>query len=171
MIRVPHPRACFVFSAVRNVGTICYLPAIQRGSVAEQYGDRWSNGSGMNEELQKQYLFTDSTSQSNPNRWSVYFLHARIHLQGERFGVGLEAFPPGPPRVAVCFFGLARSLKWTLPSVQKRLLDVLEEGGMKVDMFAHTYDVLEVRAAVTGAAWFRMFRCLQRVLRRASSRG
>ncbi|CAN0061991.1 unnamed protein product [Pylaiella littoralis] len=85
-------------------------------------------------------------------------------IQGERFGVGLEAFPPGPPRVAVCFFGLARSLKWTLPSVQKRLLDVLEEGGMKVDMFAHTYDVLEVRAAVTGAAWFRMFRCLQRVL-------
>ncbi|CAM9396488.1 unnamed protein product [Ascophyllum nodosum] len=53
--------------------------------------------------------------------------------------------PPGtPPRVAVCFFGLTRSLRWTLPSVQDRLLDVLRRGGMSVDTFVHTYALEEV---------------------------
>lgn len=48
------------------------------------------------------------------------------------------------PRVAVCFFGLTRSLRWTLPSVQERLLGVLKEAGMRVDIFVHTYDLVEV---------------------------
>lgn len=48
------------------------------------------------------------------------------------------------PRVAVCFFGLTRSLRWTMPSVRKRLLDVLRDGGMLVDVFVHTYDLREV---------------------------
>ncbi|CAN0062335.1 unnamed protein product [Pylaiella littoralis] len=47
-------------------------------------------------------------------------------------------------RVAVCFFGLTRSLRWTLPSVQRRLLGVLEQAGMRVDVFVHTYDLAEV---------------------------
>ena len=56
--------------------------------------------------------------------------------------------PPGtPPRVAVCFFGLTRSLRWTLPSVQDRLLDVLRRGGMSVDTFVHTYALEEVRTS------------------------
>lgn len=49
-----------------------------------------------------------------------------------------------PPRVAVCFFGLARSLRWTLPSVEKHLLDVLRDSDMQVEIFVHTYDLLEV---------------------------
>lgn len=48
------------------------------------------------------------------------------------------------PRAAVCFFGLTRSLRWTLPSLQKRLLEVLRNGGMAVDVFVHTYSLLEV---------------------------
>ena len=52
--------------------------------------------------------------------------------------------PDARPRVAVCFFGLTRSLRWTLPSVQNRLLGVLEEGGMRVDVFVHTYSLVEV---------------------------
>jgi len=50
------------------------------------------------------------------------------------------------PRVAVCFFGLARSLRWTLPSVQKRLLDVLKGEGMEVETFVHPYVMREVRS-------------------------
>ena len=52
--------------------------------------------------------------------------------------------PPDSPRVAVCFFGLTRSLRWTLPSVQHRLLDVLHRDGMSVDTFVHTYALEEV---------------------------
>lgn len=47
-------------------------------------------------------------------------------------------------KVAVCFFGLTRSLRWTLPSIEKRLLGVLRDSGMKVEVFLHTYDLLEV---------------------------
>ena len=49
-----------------------------------------------------------------------------------------------PPRVAVCFFGLARSLRWTLPSVERHVLDVLRDSNMQVEIFVHTYDLLEV---------------------------
>lgn len=49
-------------------------------------------------------------------------------------------------RVAVCFFGLGRSLRWTLPSIERRVLGVLREGGFEVDVFAHTYRLLEVSA-------------------------
>lgn len=49
------------------------------------------------------------------------------------------------PRVAVCFFGLTRSLRWTLPSVQQKVFDVLEREGVRVDVFLHTYHVMEVR--------------------------
>ena len=60
--------------------------------------------------------------------------------------------PPTPPptpradprRVAVCFFGLTRSLRWTLPSIEKRLLGVMRGSGMEVDVFVHTYHLVEV---------------------------
>ena len=50
-------------------------------------------------------------------------------------------------RVAVCFFGLTRSLRWTLPSIERRLLGVLRDSGMQVEVFLHTYDLLEVGGA------------------------
>lgn len=53
----------------------------------------------------------------------------------------------GGPRVAVCFFGLTRSLRWTLPSVRSRLLGVLREAGMSVDVFVHTYSLAEVSSS------------------------
>ena len=59
-------------------------------------------------------------------------------------GYGGGPPPDTSPRVAVCFFGLTRSLRWTLPSVRHRLLDVLRESGMSVDTFVHTYDLKEV---------------------------
>ena len=64
-----------------------------------------------------------------------------------------------PPRVAVCFFGLARSLRWTLPSVQRRLLDVLKDGGMELETFVHTYVMREVctgkiQERSSNSSWF-----------------
>ncbi|CAB1102034.1 unnamed protein product [Ectocarpus sp. CCAP 1310/34] len=56
---------------------------------------------------------------------------------------GGGSFEAQRPRAAVCFFGLTRSLRWTLPSVQKRLLEVLRQG-MAVDVFVHTYSLVEV---------------------------
>lgn len=50
----------------------------------------------------------------------------------------------GPPRIALCFYGLTRSLRWTLPSVKSRVLDVLRDDGMEVDVFVHTYHLHEV---------------------------
>lgn len=49
-----------------------------------------------------------------------------------------------PPRIALCFFGLTRSLRYTLPSVRARLLDVLLQDGFEVDIFVHTYHLREV---------------------------
>ena len=52
---------------------------------------------------------------------------------------------PRKVRVAVCFYGLTRSLRWTLPSIRRRLFEVLRQEGMEVDVFVHTYHLLEVR--------------------------
>lgn len=52
--------------------------------------------------------------------------------------------PIQPKRVAVCFFGLTRSLRWTLPSIETRLLGVLRDSGIEVDVFVHTYRLVEV---------------------------
>lgn len=58
--------------------------------------------------------------------------------------VGIEPSREPRRRVAVCFFGLTRSLRWTLPSIERRLLGVLRDSGMQVEVFLHTYDLLEV---------------------------
>lgn len=42
-------------------------------------------------------------------------------------------------RVALCFFGLTRSLKYTLPSIEKFLFEPLVSHGIKYDTYLHTY--------------------------------
>ena len=42
-------------------------------------------------------------------------------------------------KLAICFFGLTRSLKFTLGSIQKYLFDPLKNHGIKYDIFVHTY--------------------------------
>tara|TARA_Y100000992_G_scaffold172954_1_gene116584 strand:+ start:5723 stop:6493 length:771 start_codon:yes stop_codon:yes gene_type:complete len=44
-------------------------------------------------------------------------------------------------KIAVCFFGLTRSLKHTYPSIQKNIFKVLERHNIKYDIFLHTYDL------------------------------
>ena len=62
--------------------------------------------------------------------------------------------PIQPERVAVCFFGLTRSLRWTLPSIENRLLRVLRDSGIVVDIFVHTYHLVEVGYDDDGHAWY-----------------
>ena len=45
--------------------------------------------------------------------------------------------------VAICFFGLTRSLKLTMPSIQKYLFDPLFNHGIKYDTYLHTYKMKE----------------------------
>ena len=42
-------------------------------------------------------------------------------------------------KVALCFWGLTRSLKYTLPSIQTNILDALKEAGIDYEIFMHTY--------------------------------
>lgn len=42
-------------------------------------------------------------------------------------------------KVAICFFGLTRSLKITLDSIQKYIFDPLKNHGIRYDTFLHTY--------------------------------
>lgn len=46
--------------------------------------------------------------------------------------------------IALLFWGLARSLKYTLPSIQKNVFDVLKENSYSFDIFFHTYSVESV---------------------------
>lgn len=60
-----------------------------------------------------------------------------------------KAFPtrrpcPSKCRVALCFFGLARSLRWTYPSIKSRVFDVLRDSNVTYDIFVHTYSLREV---------------------------
>jgi hypothetical protein len=55
------------------------------------------------------------------------------------------------PRIAVCFFGLTRSLKYTLPTIQGNLLGPINRAGYAVDVFLHTYnDVAHLNNPRTG---------------------
>lgn len=38
---------------------------------------------------------------------------------------------------------MTRSLRWTLPSIKERLIDVMRDAGMQVDVFVHTYNMHE----------------------------
>ena len=55
--------------------------------------------------------------------------------------------PPQPARpkdsqskhVALAFFGLTRSLKYTLESIERNIFDVLTDSGHTFDILLHTY--------------------------------
>jgi len=46
-----------------------------------------------------------------------------------------------PRKIALCFFGLTRSLKYTLPSIQEYLFEPLKNHGIKYEVFLHTYKI------------------------------
>jgi hypothetical protein len=44
-------------------------------------------------------------------------------------------------RVALCFWGLTRSLKYTIDSIQSNILDILKKKGIHYTIFMHTYSL------------------------------
>eukprot|EP00892_Ulva_mutabilis_P003127 jgi/Ulvmu1/12815/UM097_0044.1 len=56
-------------------------------------------------------------------------------MQGNR-----KMLPSDLPRVALLFFGLTRSLKYTLPSIESNVVGPLQALGLQVDVYLHTYN-------------------------------
>ena len=70
-----------------------------------------------------------------------------------------KLLPPEVPRVALLFFGLTRSLKFTLPSIEGNILGPLQELGVQVDIFIHTYnDTDDASSKHTASDEWRMLR-------------
>ena len=43
-------------------------------------------------------------------------------------------------KVALCFFGITRSLKFTIQSIEKRIFNVLDKNNIDYDIYLHTYN-------------------------------
>lgn len=46
-------------------------------------------------------------------------------------------------KIAICFWGLMRSLEWTLPSIKKHIFKPLNDANIQFDVFIHTYKINE----------------------------
>lgn len=61
------------------------------------------------------------------------------------------------PRVALLFFGLTRSLRWTQPSIEANVVGPLREYGVQTDIFLHTYnDTDDAMSEGTDSSEWRM---------------
>ena len=50
------------------------------------------------------------------------------------------------PRAAICFYGLTRSLPYTIDTIRSHIFDPLIEDEISYSVFLHTFNVTEVRA-------------------------
>ena len=48
-------------------------------------------------------------------------------------------------KLAICFFGLSRSLKKTLPSIESCIFNVLKEHSIPYDIYCHTYKLRKIK--------------------------
>ena len=55
-----------------------------------------------------------------------------------------HAVPAEQPRAAICFFGLTRSLAYTIESIRSSIFDPLISNGINYSVFVHTYSVAVV---------------------------
>lgn len=53
-------------------------------------------------------------------------------------------------KIAICFFGLSRSLKYTISSINKNLFDVLKKQNHEYIVFLHTYNLNKLVNTRTG---------------------
>jgi hypothetical protein len=68
-------------------------------------------------------------------------------------GQEAEGYVRPPRHYALCFYGLTRSLVWTLPTIEHHIFRLIREAGDKFDIFLHTYHVETLtnpRAGETG---------------------
>jgi hypothetical protein len=52
-----------------------------------------------------------------------------------------ESLCQAPSRVAICFFGLMRSLHYTKQSLHAHVFDILDQHGIAYDIYLHTYNM------------------------------
>ena len=55
-----------------------------------------------------------------------------------------------PKKVAVCFFGLTRSLNYTLDSIKENIFTPLEKSNIKYDIILHTYNLDFIKSKRSG---------------------
>jgi len=53
-------------------------------------------------------------------------------------------------KIAICFYGLTRSLPKTIDSLKKNLFSQLDKAGRKYDIYVHTYNVKKINNARSG---------------------
>lgn len=59
-------------------------------------------------------------------------------------GITRHSYSKDEPRsVAICFWGITRSLKYTFSSIHRNLFKVLKDANIKYDIYLHTYTVTE----------------------------
>lgn len=66
----------------------------------------------------------------------------------------LQAGRTKTKRVALAFYGLTRSLKYTIDSIMLNVMDQLTQAGYEYDVYLHTYDLKSlnnIRSGETGA--------------------
>ena len=71
---------------------------------------------------------------------SLGFLNPELLICNTK-NINHNYFKEDPRRIALCFFGLTRSLKFTLSSIKKNILDPLSKDNIEYDIFLHTYKV------------------------------
>lgn len=88
----------------------------------------------------------------NNIRWSDYRLYGDYRFISKIYKKHKDHFKYIPEiacyhnfikkvKVALCFFGLTRSLKFTMPSIEKCIFEPLKNHGIKYNVFLHTYKV------------------------------
>jgi hypothetical protein len=55
-------------------------------------------------------------------------------------------------RVALAFYGLTRSLQYTVDSIKENVMDKLTAAGYKYDVYLHTYDLNNIENLRSGEA-------------------
>ena len=52
-----------------------------------------------------------------------------------------DIIPNPSPKVALAFWGITRSLKYTIKSIKKYVFDELRSANIEYDVFVHTYKI------------------------------
>ena len=64
--------------------------------------------------------------------------------------ISISHFTNRKPKVAVCFYGLTRSLKYTIDSIKTNILKKLDDAGIDYDIILHTYDLQHLKLIRSG---------------------
>ena len=53
-------------------------------------------------------------------------------------------------KIGICFYGLTRSLEYTIDSINSNIFDVLKDNNIEYDVYLHTYDLDKIHNPRTG---------------------